>query len=156
GSPVEQAARERYDASPLAVGLLPLWVTGEPGHRAVNLGGLNRGGDVIFPGAHMVTQVTSTLPRIGDNPSAIGDHLPQILAGYRSMSALVTDEHLRAHLEGAANLRVAVLWRSFFMYKRMADTSVVPLLLTDGRVRDAFLTRMVLGVPDDRSRTLAL
>lgn len=157
GGPAALAARERYDRSPLAVGLLPLWVTGAPGQRAFNTGGLNHGGTFVMPGQRKPVRVAPTVPRAGDKPTTLGEHLPQILAGYRAMAAaLVNNEHVRAHLEGAANLRVAVLWRSFFEQKQVAETSLVPLLMTDGRLRDAFLTRLVTRASDDKSRTLAL
>lgn len=153
GTPVGIAVRERFDASALAVSLLPVWLAGEPGFRAINVGGLNRGGELMLPGnaSQKPTRVEPTVP------AAIGEYLPQILAGYRSMSTvLATSEPVRELLSRAANLRVAVLWRSGFMHKRMADQSLVPLLMTDGRMRDAFLTHLVRGMPDDRSRQLAL
>lgn len=159
GSPVALAVRERFDASALAVSLLPIWLAGGPGFRALNVGGLNRGGDFVLPGdaSHRVTRVEPTVPAIGDKLSSIGEHLPYIIAGYRSMSSvLAACEPVRELLSRVADLRVAVLWRSGFMHKRISDQSLAPLLMTDGRMRDAFLTHLVLGLPDDRSRQLAL
>ncbi len=159
GSPAARTVREQFDASALAVSLLPVWLAGEPGARAVNVGGLNRGGDFVFPGdaSQKTTHVEPTVPAIGSGPASIGEHLPYILAGYRSMDAvLATNEPVRELLARAGDLRVAVLWRSGFMHKRISDQSRVPLLMTDGRMRDAFLTHLVRDLPNDRSRQLAL
>jgi len=159
GSPVALAVRERFDASALAVSLLPTWLSGDPGFRAVNVGGLNRGGDFVFPrdASQKHTRVEPTVPAIGTELSSIGEHLPHIIAGYRLMSSVLgASEPVRELLSRAADLRVAVLWRSGFMHKRISDQSLAPLLMTDGRMRDAFLTHLVLGLPDDRSRQLAL
>ncbi len=159
GSAVALATRERFDDSVLAVSLLPVWLAGEPGLPAINVGGLNRGGNVVFPGdpPDKRTRIDPTVPAIDAVPASLGDHLPHLLAGYRSMSAaLAKSEVLPSLLARAEKLRVAVLWRSGIMHKRIADQSVVPLLLTDGRFRETFLTRLVLGLPDDISRRLGL
>ncbi len=157
GTRIAQAARDRYDASPLSVSLLPLWLTGAPGSRAVNIGGLNRGGMFAVPNTTKLAPVPSTMPTVADKTHSPGEYLPQLVEGYRAMSAaLATSDGIRAHLARAAELRIAVLWRSYMVHKPIADTSVVPLLLTDGRLRDAFLTRLVMGLPDERSFVLGL
>ncbi|HEY1552966.1 MAG TPA: DUF4135 domain-containing protein [Kofleriaceae bacterium] len=147
-------ARDRYERSPLAVGLLPTWLAGEPGRRAVNVGGLNRGGRGVLPSrTSEALDVTPTLPMIGGTLATAAAHLPEIVAGYRSMTASLAGLELGAR---AAELRVAIQWRSGFMYEEVSEHSLAAVLLTDGRLRDAFLTRLGLGRPDDRARVIAL
>jgi Domain of unknown function (DUF4135)/Lanthionine synthetase C-like protein len=152
-----RTARDRFERSPLAVGLLPTWLAGEVGSRADNVGGLNRGGVLPYRSSETAPDVTPTLPTLGGTIATAGEHLPEIVAGYRSMTAmLATSESLREQLARATELRVAVQWRSGFMYEEMSEYSLAAVLLTDGRLRDAFLTRLVLGLPDDRARSIAL
>jgi hypothetical protein len=151
-------ARDRFERSPLAVGLLPMWLAGAAGRRAVNVGGLNRGGRGVLPSrTSEALDVTPTLPTLGGKLAATGEHLPELVAGYRSMTAvLAASERLRELVARGAELRVAVQWRSGFMYEAMSEHSLAAVLLTDGRLRDAFLTRLVLGLSDDRARAIAL
>jgi type 2 lantibiotic biosynthesis protein LanM len=172
-SPVELAVADRHERSPLDSSLLPLWVIGEPGRRGVSIGGLHRGGFVVFPvrEAALVdaetrdarytqdyprVEVTPTLPAIAGQVVSMIEHLPHILDGYRSASAvLATSERVQALVRDAGDQRASVLWRSGFLHERFFHQSLGPLLLTDGRLRDAFLTRMMVGFTGEPARTLA-
>lgn len=172
-APVLRALRERHARSPLGSSLLPLWLIGEPGRRGINVGGLNRGGVLVFPGRELAlvdattrdaryahdfpsADVAPTVPIVGGRQVAMVDYLAQIIDGYLSASvALANSDSVRELVPRAEALRVTVLWRSGFMHKQVFDQSLSPTLLTDGRLRDAFLTRLMLGLPSDASRALA-
>ncbi len=139
--------------SPLRSSLLGAVLVGEPGRRALQLGGLNRGGRMELPfrtprlrapedprggleSVFAIEVVAATLP------APPGDHAGELEDGYREMDALLAClPDLPARLAAARGLPVRDLGGGGASTHMILAGSLDPELLRSDAARDAWLAR---------------
>jgi hypothetical protein len=144
------AAARAYWGSALRTGLVDAVFYGELGKAAVYAGGLHPGGRLVMPfrsrrlrrlddaegGAEEFHEVVDVAPTL---PAPLGDHLDDLLAGYREM------DELELPLAGVGALPVRHVRTEGMTYERLLTDSLQPGLLCSEAARDAWLARTGLA-----------
>ena len=145
--------RSWLERSPYATGLLPMWVVGEPGRRALNGGGLQIDGNATVP---------MRRPRFSDDglaleagfareaspataPASPYAHRDRVLDGYGDMERALGRVDLRARLAGAAELPVRFFPRPVAEAEHYLARSLVPERAVSDEARERYLAARVDG-----------